>query len=861
VTENSGAHAVGSDPIATTGNPVDRIPVTIGPQFLERFSEHLYSSPNKAFEELIANSWDAGARTVYVHVPTDPSAAGAAIWILDDGESMDLSGLRALWAVASSGKRDRPPARGRPQIGKFGLGKLATYILAHQLTYVCRAADGVVRAVTMDFRRIAEAEPAELMVPPIDLVVRELTPKDLEQLLSEIDSGGEIGALLQARLPPPAPQDWEDEFGGPKEPPVQTSETWVLVLLTSLKSAGEALEAGRIRWMLRTALPLGATMAIVYNGETLVPSKIAVPVAREWSVGPGLGIEALVVGPNDRVAAVVEHDSPYPHLIVEGVSGAITGRVRLYADRISGGKSELMGASNGFQVNVLGRVIRPSDPYFGLENLNHSAWAKFRATIRADGLDEQLAVSRDALRESEALETLRALLRVLFNKARNAHDAAAAAAWEDVGRKFARSWSAVPFDPLGRLVRDGIHRPDAYPEFIDASGIDKPDLAAAEWNDGVEAPGDVVEDVVLEDRGSEAPLVVYDVARRSVIVNTSHPFVHEHSASREEKLLLRDTGLVDLMTAAFMADVGLDQELLRDAARYRDQLLRLVAQVNRTTGARTAQLLIGATNNPKGLEILVGDALEDLGFEVLRLGASGQPEGVASAPVTPLKEGAPAFYSLTYDAKSSATGKVSTKDVNTAGLARHRVDHGAQHTLVIAPDYEIGALTVQCKTDNVTPMRAATLAKLLMLASAVGPLDLTLLRGVFGKHDPNEVDTWVAAFVADASGRRRLSLGLVLRVIGEIGYVGPNPISADVVADRIAGLTHGAIKPGRSEVTNVVRGLSVVAPHLIRVVGGNDIFLSTSPAKLRELLLLQLRDLPHEYTFGLPEAISSSATT
>lgn len=50
-----------------------KVNVSIGARFLELFSEHLYSSPNKAFEELVANSWDAGAGVVRIGVPQDLS--------------------------------------------------------------------------------------------------------------------------------------------------------------------------------------------------------------------------------------------------------------------------------------------------------------------------------------------------------------------------------------------------------------------------------------------------------------------------------------------------------------------------------------------------------------------------------------------------------------------------------------------------------------------------------------------------------------------------------------------------------------------------------------------------------------------
>ena len=109
--------------VATVGKVVDQLEVTIGPQFLNLFSEHLYSSANKAFEELVSNSWDADADVVYIHVPKDLSVQNAAVWVLENGSSMDVAGLRELWHVANSPKRVSPVLTKRPQIGKFGIGK------------------------------------------------------------------------------------------------------------------------------------------------------------------------------------------------------------------------------------------------------------------------------------------------------------------------------------------------------------------------------------------------------------------------------------------------------------------------------------------------------------------------------------------------------------------------------------------------------------------------------------------------------------------------------------------------------------------------------------------------------------------
>jgi len=126
------------------GDTVDQVPVRISYGIIERFSEGLYSSPNKAFEELVSNAYDAGAQRVWIELPDDLSAASSTIVVLDDGVSMDVAGLKELWQIGESPKRDGGPkggervVDGRLPIGKFGIGKLATFVLATKLTYICR---------------------------------------------------------------------------------------------------------------------------------------------------------------------------------------------------------------------------------------------------------------------------------------------------------------------------------------------------------------------------------------------------------------------------------------------------------------------------------------------------------------------------------------------------------------------------------------------------------------------------------------------------------------------------------------------------------------------------------------------------
>ena len=51
---------------ASLGQKAGSIDVRLSHKIVKLFSEGLYTSPNKAIEELVANSFDAGAKNVHV---------------------------------------------------------------------------------------------------------------------------------------------------------------------------------------------------------------------------------------------------------------------------------------------------------------------------------------------------------------------------------------------------------------------------------------------------------------------------------------------------------------------------------------------------------------------------------------------------------------------------------------------------------------------------------------------------------------------------------------------------------------------------------------------------------------------------
>ena len=396
----------------TVGQTKGMISVEIGARFLEHFSEQLYSSPQKAFEELISNGWDAGATVVDVHIPDNLKAENATLTVFDNGESMDEAGLQDLWTIAFSPKAKQTEMYGRRVVGKFGIGKLATYVLASRLTYICKAADGVIRRVTMNYDNVDKDKPADKqLVSEMKLNIYELTVDELEKALTSLDNGSNIKGYINGNpIPPIGNKSAPDEFGAPTSkfsPP--KSNSWTLAILSGLRPAGRELQAGRLRRMLEAALPMSSELSIRFNGETLASSKLEYEPIKVWKIGEDLEIPSFIT-PGDKEGETEEITLSFGKKKIDGVEysyadipgiGPVSGTIALYEEIISGGKSEELGHSNGYLINVLGRVVNKDDPAFKAENHSHAVWSRFRMAIRADGLNPHLITNREQFKESK----------------------------------------------------------------------------------------------------------------------------------------------------------------------------------------------------------------------------------------------------------------------------------------------------------------------------------------------------------------------------------------------------------------------------------------------------------------------------
>src|ERR1700730_6735586 len=106
--------------------------VTVSYEVVRLLSDQLYPSPVKAIEELVVNGWDAAATTCSVMCRLQGDEPVIAVY--DNGKGMTVDELQDLWHIGVSEKPGITSAR--KQIGKFGIGKLASYAVARRATYI-----------------------------------------------------------------------------------------------------------------------------------------------------------------------------------------------------------------------------------------------------------------------------------------------------------------------------------------------------------------------------------------------------------------------------------------------------------------------------------------------------------------------------------------------------------------------------------------------------------------------------------------------------------------------------------------------------------------------------------------------------
>jgi hypothetical protein len=120
--------------------PVKEIPlsITVLGRTLEHLGVQMYKRRDTAIAELVANCWDAGAEKVEIFVPEreEYDQTTSNVTIMDDGSGMDGDQIQKEYLVIGRNRRQAggTGAKGRPVMGRKGIGKLAGFGLASDMT-------------------------------------------------------------------------------------------------------------------------------------------------------------------------------------------------------------------------------------------------------------------------------------------------------------------------------------------------------------------------------------------------------------------------------------------------------------------------------------------------------------------------------------------------------------------------------------------------------------------------------------------------------------------------------------------------------------------------------------------------------
>ncbi len=607
------------------GEVVESVSVEIDYAIIEHFSQHLYGSPNKAIEELVSNGFDALASTVYVYVPGIFTNDHVLVW--DDGESMSVEHLHKLWWIAQSPKEDgaqriavsQDGKRKRPMIGKFGIGKLASYAVGRRLTHLCRRSDRFLR-VSVDYQRVPRLR---------DLKEGEerLTPRTSIVELAEEEARDYILSLVN-EVPAAMAELWEGEH-------------WTLAVADQLK-ADVRLTEGRLGWVIGNGMPLRPDFGVWVNDKKVEP-KLARGARTSWDVcEPKVRERFVAEWESARKDGRVEGD--YSFLSASQRSngkaavclpelGEVEVDVHLFEQSLRDSKSD-HPRSYGFFVMVRGRLLNAEDALLSMSDPSYGTFYRCQYVIEADGLDADLLADRERLHlETPRTREFAVLRDALYRASRQALEE-----YDAKAEKERRSESLLPVgsrdyfrEPLTALLLSNDNGPSVPFDVTAAARIERTALSEVDF------------------------IAIMDYENGGFQVNLTHPLLKavqdrmsgNSKAAREAMRVLDLFAVSERLFEGFLQDIGMTNEQIARIVRWRDGLLRAMAL--RYDAAPTeevvSEVIEASYQGAKPFEDALAKLFRIMGFEASRDGAKRRKDVLVVAPIG---EGE---YSFTVEAK------------------------------------------------------------------------------------------------------------------------------------------------------------------------------------------------------------------
>ncbi|MCH7915644.1 MAG: hypothetical protein IH856_21855 [Deltaproteobacteria bacterium] len=353
-------------------------------------------------------------------------------------------------------------------------------------------------------------------------------------------------------------------------------------------------------------------------------------------------------------------------------------------------------------------------------------------------------------------------------------------------------------------------------------------------------------------------------------INALHPFVATFSAdfqNFEHSLPLELFSMAEILLESELFSLEFSETEINSILDERDQVLRYLAK---SSGQRStlmvAEDLRSARNDQNLLEVEVVAAFNKLGFDAVRIGGAGKPDGTATAHLSGDIHGKARRYIVSLEAKSTTRDgkKIAAQTVSIAGIIRHREDFQCRHAVVVGPDFptrqmgkshdKIPALIKEINSDRdkykgspddekrtITLMKINDLAALVVLAPLkhLGP---SRLRELFLKCiSPQDVSEWINNILKEKTEKRPYKE--ILKVIWGEQQATPNArVEYGVLRVKLRDGSP-SIKKDNNELKELCRVMANLAPAYVTALE-NTVELDVNPSKILEAINVAMDQYP-----------------
>ena len=759
----------------------DPVPVTLSPELIGLLSNQLYRTPFKAIEELVINAFDAEADEVRIFVADTGNDAqlireAEFIAVYDDGIGMTYEGIADLWKVGRPKRRDDTlfDRKQRKQIGKFGIGKLSTYTIANRVTYITKAVHDTKAmheqhlGVTIDYHKFTSKDNTN--TTEVKLEVREID--GIDKLWSN--------DVFRAAV----------EKVGLSEASLAERSQWTIVILEELKDKARAMKLGRLRWILRTAMPMSERFKLFLNGDAVKSSKEDLTTLVKFDICdlPDERLGAL------RAKTGYEWRAEDGKLMAEQFPSGISGEVQVTQKTLNKGKSSDLGRSEGFFVYVRGRLINEDDVRFGLHELSHATLNRFRAVIRADDLDAIIKANRESIDDVPLYRHTKYVLNEIFNEARQRYEEYNKQQLNQDKKKqeHERRWvperlSEYPTaDALADYSHDkrGSEPDDSWMYLSVDQNTDIDDLTKRLYSPtGTEN----TYTYRYSAYGREERLVRFDPADATFTINQDHDLVAEYADSPTARRLLHDLVTSEALLEVYLHEANLEPHVIGEILQKRDDLFRGLADTHMFSLSRLSAFISDSASDRHDLEVALVAGARALGFVTKHIGGPGEPDGIARFSDFPADE----TQKIILEAKSSADVP-SAKDIDFASIRTHMSKHGTKRCLLLAPSYpggDDGNTARAARRDRISCWTVKQFADVVRAAESRHIHARDILDIVHEKFAPQDVAEAVAARLAEPDWEYRDLYRAVVRALrGMHNKLTDSPRSITMIAGAITNM-------------------------------------------------------------------------